>query len=754
MPGEIPIHEVTGGDDGRGNQLRFMLDVLGRRWKSVLFWTALGSAIWGAVALWQTPVRHTQYEGYTDLIVRESPWETPLMRGFGGQPTVKTTPKAIRQRTNIRNLAEDAARSVMHAELEGDLIVGSIWTENELEDYTQSLLNANGLELLELGEGNILRVRSAARTKDEAEHLAEYAARVLVDQNREIQLEEEQGALRLVQGQLEQMRSELDRVENLEWNYRLEMGLRTPSELTTEIDQMQKEIQKKRSARDEILNQISAAEAQLESTVEAFPSALDNVTESVVGGLLSDLDDLLKRQLELSRIFTDAYQPLQDLRAEIEEKQSAILAAVERLEQGSGGSQLWRKRQDLYRNRVTLSSRLLATQIELASLDRYYNELLRKRPELASKDFEYQKIVHERDQVRDQFKRLLDKEWSIRTTLERGTSQVERQNAVIVAPFTRGLQPKRWVGFVLGGIVGLLFGFGLGMVTEAMDTSIRSADDVNRHIGLEVIGQIPEMRFGKRWREIGARRRGAYIVSSDKAEIDACIVTQHDPKSPISEAYRHLRTSFQFATLNDKPKTIMVTSAVPGEGKTTTAANMAVTLADSGMRVLIVDTDLRRPNVHRVLKMERGPGLADVLREGIDIQSVTRPTRVENLWIISSGRVPPNPSELIGSDLMRQVISKLGESFDIVICDAPSILVVTDPVLLATHVDSMVLVVSANYATRQTIQRAVKLMQTARVKIAGVLLNAVKAGASGGGYYYYYYYDEASSRRGYRSSHI
>src|SRR5690606_27400646 len=121
------------------------------------------------------------------------------------------------------------------------------------------------------------------------------------------------------------------------------------------------------------------------------------------------------------------------------------------------------------------------------------------------------------------------------------------------------------------------------MMWELNNTSIKSIEDVNTHLGLEVIGTIPRMRFGRPRRFLSRRRRATYVTTMDEEQIDACIVTQHDPKSPISEAYRTLRTNFQFATLSEPVRTVMLTSAVPGEGKTTTAVNLAVTMADRGM---------------------------------------------------------------------------------------------------------------------------------------------------------------------------
>jgi len=344
---------------------------------------------------------------------------------------------------------------------------------------------------------------------------------------------------------------------------------------------------------------------------------------------------------------------------------------------------------------------------------------------------------------------LLDKEFQIATGLSREQGSVERQGATMSAELPSGRQVKPWFSFVIGGFIGLVVGFILAVMFELSDTSIRNIEDVSEYLGLDVIGTIPQMRFGR----ARGKYRGDYVPLTDGSEVDACIVTQNYPKSPISEAYRTLRTNLQLSTLHIKPKSIMVTSAVPGEGKTTTAVNMAVTFADSGMRVLIIDTDLRRPHVHHVLKTDRGPGLADVLREGFDVHNVIRPTRVDNLWIISSGRVPPNPSELIGSDRMRKLMVQLEGEFDLVICDAPSMLVVTDPVLLATEVDACVLVLSVKYARRETVIRGKKLLDSARAHLAGVVLNGLEASRRHY-YYYYYYYDDSDTRRKKRWFHF
>ena len=189
----------------------------------------------------------------------------------------------------------------------------------------------------------------------------------------------------------------------------------------------------------------------------------------------------------------------------------------------------------------------------------------------------------------------------------------------------------------------------------------------------------------------------------------------------------------------------MITSAVPAEGKTTTNVNLAVVLAQNGARVLLVDADLRRPNVHSVLRLQRSPGLSEVLGDEVDVHDVMQATAVPNLLAVTSGRLPHNPSELIGSDRMKQLLQKLRQEFDFVLCDAPSLIVVTDPLLLAKHVDSVMMVVSANNARRQTILRALKLLETSNCDIVGLILNGLKP-ARPGHYYYYYYYNGKTPR--------
>ena len=510
---------------------------------------------------------------------------------------------------------------------------------------------------------------------------------------------------------------------------------------------MTKDLDLLRASKEENAQQLETLSAKLQLNKKQFPNALNKVTENVLDTLFGELNDLLREKLTLSAIYTANHPKLQDISIDIEEKQQAILEADRLIgSSGSGGSEVWAERQTIYKEQISLQLAQTSTAIRILSLEKQLSEMTPKIPELATQNLEYERLTQTTQKTREEFDEAFRQEWDVRGALSEGPGKIERNMPVAQASLMliRPSGTNFWVYSLIGGFLGFLFAFAYIMLLEVNDTSIRSIEDVNLYIGKEVIGTIPKMHFGRPW---GTRRRRAtYVTTVDEEQIDSCIVTQHDPKSPISEAYRTLRTNFQFATLNARPRTVMVTSAVPGEGKTTTAANLAVTMADRGIRVLIVDTDLRRPNVHRVLRMERGPGLADVLREGLEPKSVIRPTRIENLWIVSSGRVPPNPSELIGSDRMANLMQQLGAEFDLVICDAPSVLVVTDPVLLATHVDTCIMVVSTKNVRRETVIRANKLLETAHVNISGVVVNGLET-TRRHYYYYYYYYDDGTPIR-------
>jgi len=212
------------------------------------------------------------------------------------------------------------------------------------------------------------------------------------------------------------------------------------------------------------------------------------------------------------------------------------------------------------------------------------------------------------------------------------------------------------------------------------------------------------------------------------------LITLTDPRSPISEAYRTLRTNLSFYSLDNPIRTLVVTSPAVGEGKSTTIANLAVTLAQSGRRTILVDCDLRRPSLHEIFDLNSAPGLTNLVLDEVE-QPPLQPTAVDNLWLLASGPQPPNPADMLGTRKVDQVIEMLTETADIVLFDAPPVIAVTDAAVLGAKVDGVLLVISAGKTRREHAERAKELLEKARVRIVGVTLTNAPRDNSIGGYY-------------------
>ncbi len=223
------------------------------------------------------------------------------------------------------------------------------------------------------------------------------------------------------------------------------------------------------------------------------------------------------------------------------------------------------------------------------------------------------------------------------------------------------------------------------------------------------------------------------------------LITSKKPKSPIAEAYRTLRTNIHFSAMDTKYKTIMVTSAGPGEGKSTTMANLGVAMAQADARVLIIDCDLRKPVQHKIFEIPNQAGLTNVLVEHVAVEDAILPTKIQNLSLLTSGPIPPNPSELLGSEQMKHVLECLKDRFDTVLVDCPPVVAVTDAAVIASRVDGVILVLRSGVAKIDMAKQAKDLIIRANGKFIGSVLYGVNFSLED--YHYYYYYGKTESRK-------
>lgn len=299
---------------------------------------------------------------------------------------------------------------------------------------------------------------------------------------------------------------------------------------------------------------------------------------------------------------------------------------------------------------------------------------------------------------------------------------------------TFAISPNRKRAIFYSSLVGFMMGVALAFGLDRLDDSVKSPDELRDQMELPMLGLIPAIRA-----ERGVRRATADATA-------ARLITHADPRSPVAEAYRSMRTNLAFARTQQSPQAIVVASPGPSDGKSTTAANLAITFAQQGQRTLLIDADLRRAVLHKAFNVGRSPGLAELIIGETTFDDVVHDTGVPNLALIASGRFPPNPAELLGSARMQEILHEAKARFDVVLLDSPPLLAVTDAAVLSTMVDGVALVIRAERTKRDAVRRAIGHVRSVRGRLLGAVLNGVdmRSGAYYGsyGHYYYSYYGE------------
>ncbi len=276
--------------------------------------------------------------------------------------------------------------------------------------------------------------------------------------------------------------------------------------------------------------------------------------------------------------------------------------------------------------------------------------------------------------------------------------------------------PNKMATILLAASIGFILAVAAAYLLEYLDDTLRTPEDVQASLSLTTIGIIPQV-----------------------SEQEAGIVMMGDSKSPVRESYRVLRTNLQFAAVDRPLNVLLVTSAAPSEGKSMTAANLGAAMAQAGRQVILVDTDLHRPRQHRLFKVRNSVGVTTgLLEDQPDINDILQETSVPGLRVLTSGPLPPNPAELLGSARMRSLLTALKAEADVVVLDSPPVSALSDAAVLSTQADGVVMVLEAGKTRRPFAQRSVEALQRVNAHVVGAVLNRVPA--RGFGYYYYSYY--------------
>ena len=487
--------------------------------------------------------------------------------------------------------------------------------------------------------------------------------------------------------------------------------------ITSKLDELNKELTSAESDRMEResvyrLVQSDDPDASAAAAISANGAGEGSASSSLMEKLREQQADLNVQVAQLSTQFGPSYPKVAQLNSQLKEVEAQIQLELKKV---------------ISRVRSQYLASLQHENMLHAALDKQKQEANK----LNESAIEYSLLKRDLDTNRTLYEGLLEKLKEAGVTAGLRSNNIRSVDVARVPTVPSEPNVPRNLSFALA--LGLTTGIGLAFLLEGIDNTVRTPEQAQIISSLPSLGMIP---LGSRIVSEGTSKQRLSVTSS-KEVVE--LVTQSRPQSQMAESYRALRTSLLLTSLGAPPKVILVTSALPQEGKTTTSINTAVVLAQKGTRVLLIDADLRRPSIHKTLGMGPKTGLSNVLTGNATLQqTIVRSNILPTLFVLPAGPPPPNPAELLASSNMKDVLAELREQYDHIVVDTPPTLSVTDAVVMSTRADAVVLVIRSGQTTKQALRRSRELLMQVNARIAGVLLNAVDL--SSPDYYYYYEY--------------
>ncbi len=704
-------------------------------------------------AVYYTLTTPPTYQAATTLLIESS---NSMERDFFNLTAFGNQANLINNQIEIlksRNIADRVIHRLAKSDVRDSL---SLFQPNEEGEYLtfeeRVAVVMNNMDVEPKRDTDIITLTYQAGSPFEASYIANVIAEEFAQLNAETNRIEVSEMRKFIEDRLKIKARELQQSEENLRNFQEKEKIASldaeTQELVTRLSEAESMLEQAKielSSKQELKKSL---EKKLEERKAALPTDLSEISTPYIQSLQQELASATaERTIYVTALKSEAQSNKKEFfeatLRQYDEKVKALKKKIREEAQKIASSSMISDplsiSQELVSQLINLTGEINATRAKidaLRSVMEKYNQRLEQLPE---------KLLQ---LARLERRRLVDEQTYMMLTqkLEEAKIQESAQarNVKIIdraIPPLKPIKPKRAMNLMLGALLGLGLGVGLTFFLEYLDQSVRKPEDLER-LGYNVLATIPKIELEK--------VEKTQKISNDGSRIEARLITHIDPKSPVSEAYRTLRTNLQFSKVEKQLKTLLVTSAGPKEGKSTTAANLAIALAQAGNRVVLIDADLRRPILHSVFGMSREEGITNYLAGSLPFDEMIKDTVMENLKLIPSGVLPPNPAELLATKKMEDLLKKLQSKFDIVILDSPPIIAVTDATVLSTKVDGTLLVVYAGQTERDAIKRAVTMLDSVASRLLGIVLNGFDVQGIYGSYYYYYYhhyYGEGKSRK-------
>ncbi len=760
--------------DGKNTApIQALMDVLLRRGWIILACTA---AVLLPV-LWYNAASPRVYQASVSII-----YENP-------RPPISTTPQVYKtpikesllnqiQEIKSRSTAMEAAQALPQWAKEQFPLPKKLPEQFDRTAYIAAIIK-NNIEAVPVAESDVIQIRVRAHDPYLAMTLANTMCDVLQERNLRIRREGVSDMRAFIEEQRQTYKRKLDEAEEALRRFKVEQGVTALDKEVEEELQLAKSIemmyQQAKNERQRTQQYLRSIEEEIARQRQNLAPSISNVSNQMIQQLKSKLADLQDRYIKLQLQGVPESNPkMVQMKSDITRLRQSLAEEARRFAENEHIIDPVSQISGLYQNRIDLELKLQmleAQERSLAQSLRQYEGALKRLPQ---KEFELARLTRERDLANNLYLMLSERHEEARI------SEAERIGNMRVIDRAqlpqKPILPRKYLNLAVGLMIGLTVGLGCAFFVETVDTTLKTADDVERKLGLPVLGSVPRV---KRPAEAAEKAPG------EPKEL----ITFLEPSSPASEAYRTLRTNLQFSNLNKRIASIMVTSSGPREGKSTTSANLAVVMAQMGLRTLLMDADLRRPTIDRIFNVNREPGLADILQnaavadrvaeldrngdesdfdadfngrhllnrasigarkavqqiEALDaaLTAAIHKTCIEHLDVLTCGVLPANPSEILGGDAMKDLLSLVKEKYEFIIIDAPPVIAVTDAAVVAPQGDGVLLVIESGRNDREILLKAKKLLDHVGAQIIGAALNNVRERNLYGDYNYYYtYYSE------------